>query len=87
MEANKIVVIDDTGKEIEFEVLFTFENDDKKYVLYFNPEEDEPNLFASVYDDEGELFEIESPEEWDLVEEVFQSFVAQQEDEEDGEPS
>lgn len=87
MEANKIVVIDDTGKEIEFEVLFTFENDDKKYVLYFDPNEDEPNLFASVYDDEGELFEIESPEEWDLVEEVFQSFVAQEEEEDGDEPS
>ena len=35
MEANKIQVIDDQGNEKEFEVLFTFNNDElnKQYVL------------------------------------------------------
>ena len=28
MDANKIKVIDDNGKELEFDVLFTFESDE-----------------------------------------------------------
>lgn len=31
---------------------------------------------AAIFDDEGGLFPIETPEEWELVEEVFQSFVS-----------
>ena len=38
MEANKIQVIDDQGNEKEFEVLFTFNNEElgKQYVLYYD---------------------------------------------------
>lgn len=81
MDANKIKVIDDEGNELEFEVLFTFDGEnDKKYVLYFDPEQEEMNVFASVFDAEGNLFEVETPEEWEMVEEVFQSFVAESSD-------
>lgn len=84
MEANKIQVIDDQGNEKEFEVLFTFNNEElgKQYVLYYDTTVEEPSVFASIYDDDGQLFPIESPEEWEMVEEVFQSFMA--EDEEEG---
>jgi uncharacterized protein YrzB (UPF0473 family) len=83
MDANKIQVIDDQGNEVEFEVLFTFDNEDgsKKYVLYYDPTEEESTVFASIYDDEGKLYEIEDPKEWEMIEEVFQSFMAQDEDE------
>lgn len=86
MEANKIQVVDSEGNEIEFEVLFTFDNEDngKKYVLYYDPNQEEANVFASVYDDEGKLFEVEDPKEWEMIEEVFQSFVADQEEQEEG---
>lgn len=82
MDANKIQVVDDQGNEIEFEVLFTFDNEDngKKYVLYYDPNQEETNVFASIYDEEGKLFEIEDPKEWEMIEEVFQSFVADQEE-------
>ena len=85
MEANKIQVVDDQGNEIEFEVLFTFNNEEneKQYVLYFDPSLEEPSVYASVYDDEGNLFEIEDPKEREMIEEVFQSFVANEETEED----
>lgn len=84
MEANKIQVIDDQGKEQEYEVLFTFDSDElgKKYVLYYDDTAEEPQVFASIYDDAGQLFPIETPEEWEMVEEVFQSFMAESEDEE-----
>lgn len=82
MDANQIVVTDENGKERSLEVLFTFNSEEtnKKYVLYYDPTEEQPTVFASSFDDEGHLFEVESPEEWDMIEEVFHSFMAQDED-------
>lgn len=84
MDANKIQVVDDNGNELEFEVLFTFESDEtgKKYVLYYNPEDENPQVYSSIFDDEGHLFPVETPDEWDMIEEVFNSFIASDEEEE-----
>ena len=81
MDANEILVTDDQGNEKKFTVLFTFNSEEtgKKYVLYYDENEDEPDIFVSIFDDEGHLFEIESPDEWDMIEEVFSSFMAEQE--------
>ena len=81
MEDNTIQVIDDNGNTIDFTVLFTFDSDEtgKKYVLYYNPEDEEPQVYSSIYDDEGNLFPIETPQEWDMIEEVFNSFISQDE--------
>ena len=85
MDTDKIQVIDDNGKELEFEILFTFESDEteKKYVLYYDPSEEEPQVYSSIYDDEGNLYPVETPEEWDMIEEVFASFVAEDEAEDE----
>ncbi|MEG0277533.1 MAG: DUF1292 domain-containing protein [Coprobacillus sp.] len=87
MDANKIQVVDEEGKELEFDVLFTFTSDEngKKYVLYYDANEEAPQVFSSIYDDEGNLFPIETPEEWEMIEEVFSSFVAEDDEEEDEE--
>lgn len=79
MDENTIQVIDDNGNTINFQVLFTFDSDEtgKKYVLYYDPNADEPQVYSSIYDDEGNLFPIETPEEWDMIEEVFNSFISQ----------
>ena len=42
---------------------------------------DEPEAQAAIFDDGG-LFPIETPEEWELVEEVFQSFVSEEDEDE-----
>lgn len=83
MDTDKITVIDDDGNELEFDVLFTFENNDthKKYVLYYDSSVDEPDVYSSVYDEDGNLYPVETPDEWDLIEEVFQSFMAEEESE------
>lgn len=83
MDAEKIKVIDENDQELEFDVLFTFESDEtgKKYVLYYDSELEEPEVYSSIYDDEGHLFPIETPDEWEMVEEVFSSFVAEDEEE------
>ena len=72
MDENTIVVTDELGNEVEYEILFTFENEENghQYVVYFDPEKDEPEAQAAIFDDEGGLFPIETPEEWELVEEV-----------------
>ncbi len=85
MDVNKIQVIDDDGNELEFDVLFTFDSEDtgKKYVLYYDAEDENPQVYSSIYDDEGHLYPIETPDEWDMIEEVFNSFMAEDEEEMD----
>ena len=78
-------VISDEGKEVECEVLFTFESDDfgKSYVLVYPagvPEGDEIELQAYSYVEnadgtEGDLEPIETEEEWDMIEEVLNTFI------------
>lgn len=82
LEENKIVVVDENVKEIEMEILFTFENDEfkRKYVLYVNPEDETGEVFVSVYTDEGELLEISDEKEWEMIEEVFEAFVIEHEE-------
>lgn len=82
VNVNKIQVIDDEGNELIFDVLFTFDNEDtgKKYVLYYDPTLEEPQVYSSIYDDEGHLFPVETPEEWEMVEELFNSFLAEDEE-------
>ena len=55
MDENTIVVTDELGNEVEYEILFTFENEENghQYVVYFDPEKDEPEAQAAIFDDEG----------------------------------
>ncbi|MDD4584716.1 MAG: DUF1292 domain-containing protein [Erysipelotrichales bacterium] len=89
MEDNKLVVIDEKGNEIEMEILFTFDDDarKKKYVIYFNPNDKQENLYASIYDDEGHLYPIEDDEEWDMVEEVIGTFMEENSTDEENDDS
>ena len=84
MDVNKIQVIDDDGNELEFDVLFTFDSEDtgKKYVLYYDANDEDVQVYSSIYDDDGNLYPIETPDEWDMIEEVFNSFMAEDEEDE-----
>ena len=84
-DSTRLIVIDDSGKEIEMEIIFTFENDDKtkQYVLYTNPEDENGEVFASLYDDEGHLFPVEDENEWQMIEEVFGAYIDEFGDEEE----
>lgn len=85
MNQEKIIVIDENNQEIEMEVLFTFDSEDtnKQYVLYFNPENEDGEVFASSYTDDGELLPIEDDKEWDMITEVFETFMSTDEEEQD----
>lgn len=80
LDSETIIVTDEEGNDKEYEILFTFESDEgKTYVLYFDPEEDEPYVHTSIYDNTGGLFPVESVEEWDMIEEVYNTFMAEDE--------
>lgn len=70
---NKIYIQDDDGKEIEFNILLTFESDTNKYVVVYK-DNNEDEIFAFRYDDEGNLSEIESEDEINMVNEVVSAF-------------
>ena len=76
---NKFYVIDDEGKELEMQILFTFENEGSNYVLYFDPKTDSGDVFASKFDEENRLIPIEEDSEWDMVEEVLGAFEDEEE--------
>ena len=75
MDEKQITIMDEDGNQHVMEILFTYEHEErgKKYVFLYeknNPEE----IIAMEYNDNGELFEIESEEEYEEVEEVFNAF-------------
>lgn len=81
-----ITIIDENGNEELCEILFTFDSDDygKSYVLVYPagiPEGEEIELQAFSYveqenGDQGDLKPIETDEEWDMIEEVLNTFMA-----------
>lgn len=76
VESNTLYILDEEGNESEMEILFTFESDDqkRKYVVFTNPGDDQGEVYASAYDDEGNLLPIVTDEEWAMVEEVLGAF-------------
>ena len=73
LDSSSLYVTDENGNEKRMEILFTFEDDNhaKKYVVFMDPEEEEGEVFASAYDDEGNLIPVESDAEWQMIEEVI----------------
>lgn len=85
-EAEIIYIPDDEGNEEAFEVIMRFELDDgsdRKYLMVVPAEEDtdeEQEVFAFRYEEENEeikLFPIEEQEEWDMVEETFNTLMSE----------
>lgn len=76
LDTSTLYVKDENGKEIAYDILFTFENEqtNKQYVVFVDPNDEEGEVFASCYDDEGNLLPIETEEEWEMVEEVIGAF-------------
>ncbi len=80
-EKKKFVVLDENGKQVECEPLFTFESEEtkKQYVVYTdNSKDDNGNVrvFASIYkvtDKGGELLPIKSEKEWKVIETILES--------------
>ena len=78
-------VMDENGKEIECEVLFTFESTEtnKNYIVYTDDTIDEDGntkVYASTYEpneDDLKLSPIESDKEWKIIETVLNELQAE----------
>ena len=81
VEENVFKIIDKNGKEVEFEVLFTFESDEtkKNYMVYTDNSKDKDGntkVYASVFvpDKEPlELLPVETEREWKVIETILES--------------
>ena len=80
-EKQKFIVVDDRGKEIECEPLFTFESEEtnKQYVVYTDNSRDKQGnvrVFASIYnvtENGNQLLPITSEKEWKVIETIIES--------------
>ena len=71
------------GKEIEFEILFTFESDEtkKNYMVYTDNTKDEEGntkVYASVFKPDAEpleLLPVETEREWKIIETIITSIT------------
>ena len=73
---NQMVVTDSEGKEHLMNILFTYENEERKtaYVFFYDSEDPEEEVVVMRYLESGELEPIEDDEEYDEVEEVFNAW-------------
>jgi uncharacterized protein YrzB (UPF0473 family) len=80
--------VNNEGKEVECEVLFTFESEEtnKNYMVYTdNTTDSEGNVkvYASIYDPEkpeSELIPIESEAEWKIIETILEEIQSEVKD-------
>lgn len=76
---NTFKIIDNDGKEIEFEILFTFESDEthKNYMVYTDNTTDtdgNTKVYASVFTPDKEpleLLPVETEREWKVIETIL----------------
>lgn len=87
-ELVKFKVFDDNGKEVECEVLFTFDSDEtnKSYMVYTDNSVDaegNTRVYASIYnpdEDEIKLEPIQTDKEWKIIETILQEIQASAQD-------
>ncbi len=90
-DKNSFTVINDEGKEITCDVLFTFDSEEtnKSYIVYTDNTLDENKnikVYASIFDptdDNTKLEPIETEKEWKIIETILESL--QEENNKDGE--
>ena len=74
-------VTDKSGKTVEYEILFTFDSNEtnKSYIVFTDNTLDEDGsvvTYAATYDKKGdtlELQDIETDQEWNLIENLLSS--------------
>lgn len=84
-------VVNDEGKEIKCEVLFTFDSEEtgKNYIVYTDNTKDEQGnikVYASIYnpEDTTKLEPITSEKEWKVIQIVLDEVMAEAKKENEG---
>ena len=86
-DKNTFTVLNDEGKEITCEILFTFDSEEtkKSYIVYTDNTTDEAGnvkVYASVYNPDSEsteLLPIETEREWKIIETILESIQEENE--------
>lgn len=81
MKKNSFSMIDENGREVVYDVLFTFESDEtgKNYIVYTDNSKDENGnieVYASIYDPENpnsRLEAITTDKEWKVIETILET--------------
>lgn len=84
-------VTDENGKDIEYEVLFTFDSEDtnKSYMAYTDHTTDEEGnvrVYASIYEPDADpmkLIPIETDKEWNFIQTILEEIQATAEESKD----
>ncbi|WP_085523272.1 DUF1292 domain-containing protein [Tuberibacillus sp. Marseille-P3662] len=85
-EQERVVIPDEQGEEHLFDILFTFDVDEteRSYMVVkpVEPDNDtddqEEEVYAFRFEEEGDdfnLFPVETDKEWDMIEEMLNTFV------------
>ena len=77
--AENVLIFEKDGKEIECQILFTCNLDEfpgNNYVVFQIGDTDDVSAARYVEENDGigQLFDIESDEEWDLLDDAIESF-------------
>jgi uncharacterized protein YrzB (UPF0473 family) len=85
-ENNRMTITDDSGQEREMEILLTFDSEDgsRHFVLFQDPQEEEGNVYAYSYDEDGNMEAVTDPDELEMCSEVLSAFQNEEEDGPDG---
>ena len=78
MKKNTFSMLDENGREVVYDVLFTFESEEtgKNYIVYTDNQKDETGnieVYASIYypnDPHSKLEAIETEKEWKVIETI-----------------
>ena len=79
---NRIFIIDDTGKEKEMCILFTFDMNEKNYAIVYE-EGDPDTVYPFEYDSDGHLNAVEDEETLAEIEEIVAAFDGIEDEEDD----
>ncbi|MDL2292989.1 DUF1292 domain-containing protein [Acholeplasma sp. OttesenSCG-928-E16] len=74
---DQMVVVLEDGTELVCDIIFTHEANDKNYVVFAFPDNDE--ISAAVYvpgedGTDGEFLDIETDEEWNMLDELLDAY-------------
>ena len=85
LKDNQLVFVDENGNEILCDILFTYDSEEfNKSYVFFTPvgiadEEGKCEVGVASYvpteDGVGELHQVETDEEWDMLAEVFEAYA------------
>ena len=81
MKKNTFSMLDENGREVVYDVLFTFKSEEtgKNYIVYTDNQKDETGnieVYASIYypnDPHSKLEAIETEKEWKVIETILET--------------